>query len=171
MDGPRLIPIGRVVKTHGVRGALKVSPYGETLGELEAGEKLWFLESGGGERRQVTLAEIRDGGKALIVRFEEIGDMDRARDLAGKKLFIDEGRLPALPEGEYYHYQLIGLSVLTRDGKDLGTVRAIMETGSNDVYVVESDGGEMLLPAIEDVICEVDIEARKITVDLPEGLE
>ncbi len=171
MEEPRLIPVGRVVKTHGVRGALKVYPYGETLGVLEAGEKLWLLDAGGKAQRQITLANIREGGKAMIALFEEISEMDQARDLAGKELFVTEDRLAPLSEGEYYHYQLIGLSVQTRDGRDLGTVRAILETGSNDVYVVQGGEKEILVPALEDVICEIDIEARKITVDLPEGLE
>ncbi len=97
--------------------------------------------------------------------------MDQAQALSGKDLFIHKDRLPKLPEGEYYHFQLIGLSVETKEGKPLGTLSAILETGGNDVYVVESEGKELLIPAIEDVIGEVDLQNRKLVVDLPEGLQ
>ena len=80
-------------------------------------------------------------------------------------------RLPPLSEGEYYHFQLIGLSVETKEGEPLGTLSAIFETPGNDVYVVESGEKELLIPAVEDVICEVDLQSRKLIVDLPEGLQ
>jgi 16S rRNA processing protein RimM len=76
-----------------------------------------------------------------------------------------------LPDGEYYQFQLIGLAVETKDGERLGTLRSIFETGGNDVYVVDCGGKELLVPAIEDVVCEIDLENNRMIVDLPEGLE
>ena len=169
MDKSCLVPVGKVVKTHGVRGALKVLPYGETLGEMEAGEKLFFIEDG--EQRQLTLVSLRAQKRVWIAQFEEIESIDQAQALTGKEIFIDKDRLPGLPEGEYYHFQLIGLSVETKEGEPLGTLSAIFETAGNDVYVVESAGKELLIPAIEDVICEVDLQSGKLIVDLPEGLQ
>ncbi|MEN6438435.1 MAG: ribosome maturation factor RimM [Syntrophobacter sp.] len=166
-----LIPVGRVVKTHGVRGAVKIYPYGETLNGLDIGEKLLASSPGGEGERELTLVGLRPLKQGWIGEFEEIADMDQALALAGKELFMPEDRLPALPEGEYYHYQLIGLAVQTSDGRGIGVLKAILETGSNDVYVVAEGGKELLIPAIEDVIREVDLENRKIVVDLPEGLE
>ena len=150
MDKSFLVAVGKVVRTHGVRGALKVLPYGETLGEMEAGEKLFSIE--GGVQRQLTLASLRPQKRVWIAQFEEIASMDQAQALTGKDLFIDKDRLPGLPSGEYYHFQLIGLSVETKEGKPLGTLSAVLETGGNDVYVVESEGKELLIPAIEEVI-------------------
>jgi 16S rRNA processing protein RimM len=169
MDESSLIPVGKVVKTHGVRGALKVRPYGETLGEMEAGEKLVFIENG--VQLQLTLVSLRAQKLGWIAQFEEVENFDRAEALTGKEILIHKDRLPALPEGEYYHFQLIGLSVETKEGEPLGTLSAIFETAGNDVYVVESGGKELLIPAIEDVICEVDLRSRKLIVDLPEGLQ
>ncbi len=166
-----LIPVGRVVKPHGVRGAVKIFPYGDTLGQFSAGDTLIFVTSDGAAEREITLVSLGGRKQGYIGIFEELKDLDQAREMAGKELFVPEDRLPALPDGEYYHYQLIGLRVETRKGEDLGAIRSILETGSNDVYVVEKEGKEILVPAIEDVIVEVDLEVKKMTVDLPEGLE
>ncbi len=169
MDRSSLVAVGKVVRTHGIRGAIKVLAYGETLGEMEAGEKLFSIEDKG--QRQLTLVRLNPHQRVLIVEFEEIGSIDQAQALTGKDLFIDKGRLPRLPSGEYYHFQLIGLSVQTKDGKALGTLSTVLETGGNDVYVVEREGQELLIPAIEEVIVEVDLLNGRLIVDLPEGLQ
>lgn len=171
MDKPCLVPIGRVIKPHGVRGAVKILAYGDTLGELEPGEKLLLVDSEGNAELQLTPTDIRPQKKGWIGKFDEIDNMDDALPLAGREIFIPRDRLPLLPEGEYYHFELIGLSVETKDGESLGTLCGIFETGGNDVYVVDCGGKELLVPAIEDVICSIDLLNRKIIVDLPEGLE
>ncbi|MGA2025769.1 MAG: ribosome maturation factor RimM [Syntrophobacteraceae bacterium] len=169
MDKSSLVAVGKVVRTHGVRGALKVLAYGETLVEMEAGDKLLTIEGGG--QRQLTLASLNSQKRLLIVQFEEIDGMDQAQAITGKDLFVDKDRLPGLPSGEYYHFQLIGLSVETKEGKPLGTLSAVFETGGHDVYVVEQGGKELLIPAIEQVIVEVDLLNGRLVVDLPEGLQ
>ena len=169
MDKAFLVAVGKVVKAHGVRGALKLLAYGETLGEMEAGEKLVSIE--GGAKRQLTLLSLRAQKRAWIAQFEEICTREQAEALTGNDIFVDKDRLPGLPSGEYYHFQLIGLSVETKQGKGLGTLRAVLQTGSNDVYVVENEGKELLVPAIEEVISEVDLLNGKLIVDLPEGLQ
>lgn len=170
MEKPSLVPVGKIVTTHGVRGSVKVQAYGDTLGELEPGDKLLYAARGGGEG-ELTLVSLRPHKRAWIGEFEEIRDMDKAREFVGRDLLIPEDQLPELPEGEYYHFQLLGLSVETTDGRKLGILRNILETGSNDVYVVDREGEELLIPAIEDVIREIDLDAKKVIVDLPEGLE
>ncbi len=171
MDNSSLVPIGKVGKTHGVRGAVKVHPYGETLEELEVGEKLTAISSDGRVSLELTLTGSRPQQRVWICEFDEINDMAQAQALTGSELFVPRDRLRPLPEGEYYHFQLIGLTVETPEGESLGVLRAILETGSNDVYVVDCDGRELLLPAIEDVVREVDLPNRKIVVVIPEGIE
>jgi 16S rRNA processing protein RimM len=177
VDKAFLVAVGKVLRAHGIRGALKLLPYGETLGEMKAGETLISCE--GDAQRQLTIKNFQSraaahpygrGGEA-IVWFEEIGSREQAEELKGKDLFIYKDRLPELPSGEYYHFQLIGLQVETKDGKPLGTLSAVLQTGSNDVYTVESGGKELLIPAIEDVVIEVDLSNGKLIVDLPEGLQ
>ncbi len=169
MEKSLLVAIGKVTKAHGIQGAVKIFPYGQTFEEMEAGEKLFSIESGA--QRELTLADIRAQNRLLIVEFEEICSREQAEALAGNEIFVDNERLPVLPEGEYYHFQLIGLSVETRQGRPLGTLKAVIETGSNDVYVVEAGGKEVLIPAIEEVVQEVDLPNGKIIVELPEGLD
>ena len=169
MDKSLLVAIGKVTKPHGVRGAVKVFPYGETFGEVEVGERLFFIE--GGTQRHLTLAGLGAQNRVWIAQFEEICSREQAEALGGTELFIESERLPVLPEGEYYHFQLVGLSVETRQGRVLGTLGSVLETGSNDVYVVEGGGREVLIPAIEGVVIEVDLENGKVIVDLPEGLD
>lgn len=143
--------------------------YGDTLVEMEAGEKLFAIEAAAPV--QLTLSSLRPQKKFWIAQFEEIESREQAEALAGNDIFIDKDRLPGLPAGEYYHFQLIGLAVVTEEGKPLGMLKAVLETGSNDVYVVESEGEELLIPAIEEVIVEVDLPNGKLVVDLPEGLQ
>ena len=169
MDEAFLVAVGKVIKAHGVRGALKVLPYGDTLSGMEAGEKLFSILNG--EQGELTLASLQSQRRVWIARFEEIANREQAEALTGKEIFIDRDRLPKLESGEYYHFQLIGLLVVTKEGRRLGILRAVLETGGNDVYVVEDDGKELLVPAIEDVIAKVDLQSGKIVVDLPEGLE
>ena len=83
---------------------------------------------------------------------------------------VPEQSVPPLPEGEYFHFQLLGLRVLTEEGEDLGRVCEILETGSNDVYIVANDSGELLLPALADVVREVQVSEGLMVVRLPEGL-
>ena len=81
-----------------------------------------------------------------------------------------EAAVPSLPEGEYFHYQLLGLRVLTEEGEDLGRLNEILETGSNDVYVVSNDTVELLIPALTDVIRKVDLDEGVMVVRLLDGL-
>ena len=99
-----------------------------------------------------------------------IDDRDRAEELRGRYLRVPGSALAALDEGEYYLFQLMGLAVVTEEGRDLGPVKDILETGANDVYIVDTPTGELLLPAIPDVIKDVDLSAGRITVHLLPGL-
>jgi len=164
-----LVPVGKVTRTHGIRGALKIFPYGESLAAQAAGER-FFLRSKNGGYCTVTLIGLRVQGRVLVCGFEEIKDVDGAQPFVGEEIFLPEERLPPVSEGEYYHYRLIGLDIVTLDGESLGVLRKIIETGGNDVYVAEREGREILIPAIEDVIREIDLERKRMVVDLPEGL-
>jgi 16S rRNA processing protein RimM len=171
MKESRMIPVGRIARPHGVRGALKVTTYGESLAGLEAGATLFLPESSSlAGHPKLTVVSLRVQGKQLVVNFEGLETREEAQLLVGLEVFLPEERLPPAPEGEYYYYQLMGLAVETRDGKLLGIVRSIIEAGGNDVYVVEGEGKEILVPAVDEFVHEVDLERGRIVVELPEGL-
>lgn len=106
----------------------------------------------------------------VILKLEGVDDSDAARGLIGQWLTAPPDSAPQLPEGEYFHYQLLGLRVITEDQEELGTVAEIIQTGSNDVYVVSGEGSEVLVPAIGQVVRRVDLEQGVMVVRLMEGL-
>jgi 16S rRNA processing protein RimM len=161
------LPIAKVVKVHGLRGQLKVLPYGETFSTLGAEEKI-TANLPDGTSLTLTVAEIRPHQKAFLLISREIGTVEEAHRLVGAELCVPESRLPLTDTDEFYWYQLIGLEVINLEGQKLGTLEEIIETGSNDVYVVRRGGEETLIPAIEEVVREVDLQRRLMTVDLPE---
>ena len=109
-------------------------------------------------------------GKALLIKLQGIDTRWDADDLRGAILETPLEEAAELPEGSYYHHQIIGLAVRTTDGRDLGTLSDIIETGSNDVYVVSGPDGEALIPAIPDVVQDVDISGGIIIVEPVPGL-
>lgn len=166
----RLVPVARIVRTHGVRGALKVHPYGETLAEATAGLTCYAEPPPSCNRLTLTLSRIRTQGRHLVIEFHEISTMEAAQTVIGSELLLPEDMLPPPSEGEYYHYQLLGLRVVTVQREELGSLKNIIETGAHDIYVVEREGREFLLPAVEEVIVEVDLAKGVIVVDPPPGL-
>jgi len=166
MAGDRLVPIGKVVRTHGIRGHLKVIPYGETLAATATGTSLVAVLPDG-VRHELTVAAIAPLRGGLRVLFRECTSVETASGLVGAEITIPESRLPPVEEDEYYWYQLIGLAVEDPRGRSLGTLVQILETGSNDVYVVRKDNEEILVPATQDVVIAVDLEQGKMVVDLP----
>ncbi len=160
------LPIGKVVRAHGLKGQLKVIPYGETLSSLGAGEMITACLADGSSL-QLTIVEARPHQKAFLLRSREINSVDEACDLVGAELCVPESRLPPTAPDEFYWYQLIGLEVASTDGQQLGTLQEILETGSNDVYVVRQGDEEILIPATEEVVREVDLQRRLMIVHLP----
>ena len=161
------LPIGKVVKAHGLKGHLKVLPYGDTLSTLAADEKITGCLPDG-TWVSLTTAEVHPHQKVFLLLSHEISTVEEARRLVGAELCVPESRLPLTEPDEFYWYQLIGLEVMSTDGQKLGTLEEIIETGSNDVYVVRQGGEEILVPAIQEVVREVDLQRRLMTVDLPE---
>ena len=112
----------------------------------------------------------KHSGNQIILRFQGLDSEDSVKELVGEELTVPETAVPSLPEGEYFHYQIVGLQVLTEEGENLGSVSEILETGSNDVYVTSGDSGELLIPALADVIREIRLSDGVMVVSLPDGL-
>ncbi|MDH3759319.1 MAG: ribosome maturation factor RimM [Gammaproteobacteria bacterium] len=155
--------LGRIDGLFGVRGWIKVYSYTEPR-EAVLNYKDWLLARDGDWQR-VELADGKRQGKAVIARLEGIEDRDAAAELIGSEIGVDRDALPEPEEGHYYWADLEGLTVVRRDGTDLGKVTYVMATGANDVLVVDGPA-ERLIPFVPGtVILDVDLAAGVIRVD------
>ncbi len=160
------VVVGRVIRNHGLDGVIRIRPHSDNPARFQAGSELTIA----GQIHTVVSCRNLPGGDALL-RLEGLNDPHTARRLSDEWILAPVDSAPELPPGEYYHYQLVGLTVITNQGENLGTVREVLETGSNDVYVVVSaTGAEILLPAIEQVVQEIDLASRTMLVQLINGL-
>ncbi|HEX7880081.1 MAG TPA: ribosome maturation factor RimM, partial [Candidatus Eisenbacteria bacterium] len=107
---------------------------------------------------------------AALVRFEGVTDRDRAEELVGGTLAIPREELLPAPEGTIYVADLIGLAVVTAGGEPVGTLTAVYPGAGHDVYGVEREGREVLIPAVEPIVVELDMDARRLVIDPPDGL-
>ena len=167
--GNETVPLGKVVATHGVRGQLRVVLYS---GDFSSVAGLDSLMLGGADKKIETfdLAAITRHGKKVLVTLKGYQDINQVLHLVGRELFVRREQLPELPDGEFYWCDLLGLRVNTDRGENLGVLTDIIATGSNDVYVVKSGTREYLIPALEEVVLDVDLDEGTMKVSPPEGL-
>ena len=163
----QLLAVGLVARAHGVRGEVSVQPLSEVEARFQAGSVL--LVGPAGERR-LTVASARPHGHRLLVKFEEVGDRDAAESLRGRVLLVPEENAPALPPDRYWVHEVIGLEVVTETGQSLGRVREVLHNPANDVWVVQGGGRDVLIPALRDVVAEVDPAARRAVIREVPGL-
>ena len=159
--------VGKVVGVHGIHGEIKILPYGDC--DKKSWKKI-YLSSG----KYNLICEVtanRPHKDVILTSIKGYNDRNRASELIGYDVFVEKASLPVLPKGEYYHFQLEGMEVITSEGNKIGVVTSVLLTGSNDVYVVkDSLGKEFLIPATADVIQKIDVDTGKIVIHLIEGL-
>lgn len=161
---PDRLVVGRITGVWGVKGHVKVESLTDNPTRFRSGARLLIGP------REYLCEEARRQGRALAVKLQGVETREDAVELRGAVLEIPTGDAPPLPEGAYYHHQVLGLEVWTSEGRLLGRVAEILETGGNDVYVVRGPEGEALIPAIADVVVSVDLQAGRITIDPMPGL-
>jgi 16S rRNA processing protein RimM len=168
-----LLRVGIIGKAQGIRGEVRVHPTTDTLEDFMEIDNFILGKSRIRGLSELTLEKVRIQKNFCIVKFEEIKDRNNAELLNGAELFIDRADAIEPEEGMYYYSDIIGCEVVTEDGRVLGTLTDIYETGANDVYSVvnKETKKEILLPAIKDVILDVDVSNKKILVHLLSGLE
>ncbi len=165
--GENMVVVGKILSSWGVRGEAKVLPLTYSNDRFDELEQVYISEAGG--YRTLTIENYRVAGRYIIIKFREVSTREDVKKIQGRELLIREEQSPPLPEGVYYHYQIIGLDVFTEEGECIGRITNIIETGSNDVYVVEGEK-EILIPAIDEVIKEIDVNGKKMIIHLIEGL-
>jgi 16S rRNA processing protein RimM len=163
--------IGKIVKSHGLKGRVKVISYLGTEGDaLQSIDEVFLRRQGEQDAAQFKLRDIKIGRNCFFLDLEGVDNIDAAQPLVGSKVMVPADKMKGLSEGEYYWRDIIGLEVVTEDGHRLGRIDGIFPTGSNDVYVCTGGEREVLLPAICDVIREIDAEKGLMVVRLLEGL-
>ncbi len=161
--------VGVIASTHGLKGEVKVFP---TTDEPERFRKLKkvFLDTGK-EYLPLKIKSVKFFKNQVILKFDEFQDINEVEKYRGKDLLIDREQALPLAENENFIVDLINMNVYDEEEQRLGTLTDVLQTGANDVYVVETEEGkEILLPAIPSCILEVDVEAAKMIVRIPEGL-
>ncbi len=160
-DQAEEVLIGQVSGVHGLKGWLKIHSFTDPRAAVFDYQP-WLL---GDERKAVTLERGQPNGKTLIALLPGVENVEQARVLVGQDIRVPRAALPETGEGQWYWSDLIGLAVINREGVPLGTVRRMIETGANDVMVLEGDR-ERLIPFLTgQVIEQVDLEAGQILVD------
>lgn len=163
------ILVGKIAGVYGIKGWLKIHSHTRPIENI-AEYKIWHLHTDEGlEEKQ--LRDWRMHGKSLTASLKELTDRDQAKTLQGKDIFIHRSQLPELEEGEYFWQDLIGLRVLNQQQKELGIVKEIIETGSNDVLAIEGKT-RILIPWVRDIyVTEINLDSGCIIVDWPEEAE
>jgi 16S rRNA processing protein RimM len=163
---PEYVVVGRIVRPHGIRGALLVEGISELIQSLSTGGEIYI----GSDSPPKTIASFRPHRGMFLLSLEGFSDRESAEELREAEIKLRFEQID-LPDHEYYYWQIIGLEVYTETGETLGIIDRIIETGANDVYVVtRADGEQILIPAIEDVVLEVDLDAGRMLVHLLPGL-
>ena len=161
--------IGQIVNTNGLKGIVKVKPFTDDIKEFETFENIYIQKKD--ELIEFKIESVRFAKNMVFLKLQGIDDINEAEKLRNLYIKISRDTLPKLPENSYYIVDLLQCEVITIEGETLGKMDDVFNTGSNDVYVVKNeDGKQILLPAIKEVIKNVDIPNKKITVKLMEGL-
>jgi 16S rRNA processing protein RimM len=164
-----LLWVGRLVKTQGIKGEVRVfSPGREALAQSRG--KAVYLEDPAGTRKAFTVAASRPLRELTVLAFHEVQSIEEAQKLIGCSVYVNKADLNPLPPDEFYWYQLRGIRVETEDGKFLGILEEVIPTGSNDVFVVRKEEKEILLPATEEVVARVNLQEKVMVIHPLEGL-
>lgn len=164
---PEYLVVGRVIRPHGVRGALVIEELSPLIRSITASTNVFI----GSPPSEVIVEDLRPHRDRYLLTIPDCNSREQAENYRGLELQLRFEEVAPLPEGEYYYWQILGLKVKTVDGQVLGEVIQILETGANDVYIVRSpEQKELLIPAIEQVVQKVDLEEGLLIVDLLPGL-
>ncbi|HHT92380.1 MAG TPA: 16S rRNA processing protein RimM [Clostridiaceae bacterium] len=162
--------IGKIVNAHGIRGELKVLPETEDPNRFKKLKKVWIEKDSALKEYEYQSSRILDN--VILLALKDVDTRDKALNLKGAYISVSREDAIKLPEGRYFIADLIGCTVYEHTGEILGKVKDVFETGSNDVYdVVNDEGKSILVPALEKVVKSIDVENRKIIVELLPGLK
>jgi 16S rRNA processing protein RimM len=161
------LAIGFLRRPHGVGGEIIMDLHTDFPERIKPGKKIYIGE----KREAATIAAVREHGVGALIKLRGYDAPESVGRFRNQWVYVRAKEVPPLPDGQYYKYELVDLDVVEDNGNALGKLVEILETGANDVYIVRDQSGrEILLPAIPSVILNVDMESRKVTVHLIDGL-
>ncbi len=165
----QLLQVGVVTSAHGICGEVKVFPTTDDKERFRQLEKV--LLDTGKETIPLEIQGVKFFKQFVIIKFKGIDDRDDVEKYKGRPLFVERKDAVPLGEDEYFIADMLGMEVVTEDGESFGTLKDVITTGANDVYVVDSKKhGEVLIPAIRQCILDVDVQTGRMTVHLLDGL-
>ena len=163
------LEIGQIVNTFGIKGMVKVKPFTDDIRRFDELKTVYVEKNG--KQTEYEVEEVKYHKDMVLIKFKGIDKVEQAEMLRNSYLTVSRNSVEKLEEGRYYIVDLLGLEVYTDEQVLLGTLEDIFNTGSNDIYVVkDKQGKQILLPAIQDVVKQIDIENKKIIVHLLPGL-
>jgi len=163
------IPLGRVIGIHGLSGEVAVRTTGDTPEGLgRYAEVTWEPPRGAPRRLRIEGCRVHKG--VALVTFGDVTDADTAEALVGGTLKVTRRDLPPAEEGRHYVVDLIGIKVESAQGEPIGVVTEVIETGANDVFVVDAGGREVLIPSVDHVVKEIDMTGRRMVIEVLPGL-
>ena len=160
--------VGVISTTHGIAGEVKVFPTTDDMNRFKKLKEV-ILDTGK-ETQLLHIQQVRFFKNMVIVKFKEFRSINDVERMRGKSLYVTRENAVKLQKDEYFIADMIGIQVVSDEGEDLGILQDVMQTGANDVYVVEKDGEELLIPAIKGCILSGNVEEGKMEVHLLPGL-
>lgn len=165
-----MLEAGKIINTHGLRGEVKVIAWTDYPEDFEDIEYVYVKSKAGDEKLHISSVKYQKNN--LIVKFAEIKDINEAEKYKNRILYVEREMLGELPEGVYYIADLIGLRVIDENDEEIGVIADIINTGANDIYDVKREGKKnILIPVIDDVVKEIDLENRLVRIKMMEGLD
>lgn len=165
-----MLEAGKIVNTHGLRGEVKVVTWTDYPEDFEDIKHVYVKKKTSDEK--LTISSIKYQKNNLIIKFAEIKDINEAEKYKNQVLYVEREELGELPEGVYYIADLIGLDVVDENGEKIGVIADVFNTGANDIYDVKREGKKnLLLPVIDEVVKEIDLEKKTVRVEMMEGLD
>lgn len=169
MNNRSLVAIGKIVKAFGIRGDVVILPMTDNIARFKKLKRV-FVGASGTAALEMQIAAMQIEQRGVRLRFANAPDRTAAEKLVGSLLFVDEKDAVRLPKGTFFVHHIVGLNVIDEDGEPIGVVKDVLKYPANDVYVVESKGKELLLPAVKEFVKKIDIEAKTMRVKLVDGM-
>jgi len=164
--------VGRIVNTHGIKGELKIVPLTDFPEKrFLQGEVVYLFEDNNNYPIELRISSMRNHKNMLIIKFNGYDNINEVEKWKGKMLHVSEIQLHELEEGEYYYHQIIGAKVVTTENESIGNVIDVLSYPANDVWLIkDTNGNELLIPVVDEIIKDVDIANKLITIKWMEGL-